>query len=299
MANNSSNKKKTKTKFNSLADATGKIPYNMLNDYMFRIVLQENKEALRQIIAAVLHISPDAIRNLKVKNTIIPGQSPSDKEFRMDIRVLFNDNKNVDIELQIRDEGNWEYRGLHYLCREFDKNMQRGDIYSKDHAAYQIGFLDFTLFEDNDKFFSAYEMCDIENHYRFNRNFELFVINLNRIDDATDADKASGLQKWCRFLKASTYEELKKLAKEEHLMEALANDIFRRNADENIQKLCEDRDDYLRSEYYRKKRTAELEQQLKETTTLLNKALAERDNAVIERDKALQEIAELKSSKNR
>ncbi len=59
MEKNSSKEKKTK--FNSLADATGKIPYNMLNDYMFRIVLQENKEALRQIIAAVLHISPAKI----------------------------------------------------------------------------------------------------------------------------------------------------------------------------------------------------------------------------------------------
>ena len=263
MEKNSSKEKKTK--FNSLADATGKIPYNMLNDYMFRIVLQENKEALRQIIAAVLHISPAKIFDLEVQNTIVPGQAPTDKEYRMDIYVVFNDNTSVDIELQIRDEENWEYRGLHYLCREFERNMQSGDLYSKDHAAYQIGFLDFTLFEDNDKFFSAYEMCDIENHYRFNRNFALFVINLNRIDDATDADKASGLQKWCRFFKASTYEELKKLAKEESLMETLANDIFKKNADFNIQKLCEDRDDYLRSEYYRKLEMKKLKADLKET----------------------------------
>ena len=53
MEKNSSKEKKTKTKLNSLADATGKIPYNMLNDYMFRIVLQENKEALRQIIGVL------------------------------------------------------------------------------------------------------------------------------------------------------------------------------------------------------------------------------------------------------
>ena len=48
-------------------------------------------------------------------------------------------------------------------------------------------------------------------------------------------------------------------------METLANDIFKKNADFNIQKLCEDRDDYLRSEYYRKLEMKELRADLKET----------------------------------
>ncbi len=48
-------------------------------------------------------------------------------------------------------------------------------------------------------------------------------------------------------------------------METLANDIFKKNADFNIQKLCEDRDDYLRSEYYRKLKMKELRADLKET----------------------------------
>ena len=55
-------------------------------------------------------------------------------------------------------------------------------------------------------------------------------------------------------------------------MEALANDIFMRNADENIQKLCEDRDDYLRGEYYRKLKMKELRADLKETKKNLSEA---------------------------
>ncbi len=281
--------------FSSLKDATGKIPYNMLNDYMFRIVLQDNIEALRNIIASVLHIPPSTITDVEVRNTIVPGETPKDKEYRMDIRVVINNSTDVDIELQIRDEGNWEFRGLHYLCREFDKNMKQGDLYSKDHTSFQIGFLDYTLFEDNDKFFSAYEMCDIDTHYRFNSNFSLFVINLNRIDIATEDDINSGLARWCRFFKASTYDELKDIVKEEKLMESLANDILIRNADENIQKLCEDRDDYLRHEYYRNKKTKELTKALKETKIELDKANSVIDKANSERDKALQENEQLKA----
>ncbi len=129
------------------------------------------------------------------------------------------------------------------------------------------------------------------------------MINLNRIEDANEADKASGLQKWCRFFKASTYEELKKLAKEESLMETLANDIFKKNADFNIQKLCEDRDDYLRGEYYRKLKMKELRADLKETKKDLSetrKNLSETQKDLSETQKDLSETQEnLKASEEK
>ena len=37
----------TNPKNTSFEEATGKIPYNMTNDYMFRAVLQENETVLR------------------------------------------------------------------------------------------------------------------------------------------------------------------------------------------------------------------------------------------------------------
>ncbi len=83
----------------SLKEATGKIDYNMLNDYMFRIVLQKNPEALKNILSAVLGIDRDLIKYLEVKNTIIPGEYIDEKEFQMDITVMFNDDSYVDIEL--------------------------------------------------------------------------------------------------------------------------------------------------------------------------------------------------------
>ncbi len=36
--------------------ATGKIPYGMMNDYIFRIVFQENKLALKGLLCSVLDL---------------------------------------------------------------------------------------------------------------------------------------------------------------------------------------------------------------------------------------------------
>ncbi len=282
----------------TLQEATGKISYNMLNDYMFRIVMQNNPEALKNIIAAVLHIPPARIVSLEVTNAIIPGEAISNKEFRMDVSVCFNDNTYVDIELQVRDQTDWTFRSLHYLCREYEEGLSRGEAYIVNHAAYQIGFLDYTLFPDHVKFFSAYEMCDIDDGYKFNSNFALFVIDLSQIDIATEADKATGLDKWCRLFKADSWDELKKLAKEDKLMEMIAEEVFKSNSDYAVRKRCQDREDYLR---WKKWQETEFEK-AQATIAAQEKALAEQDKIIMDKDKTImakdKEIEHLKALLN-
>ncbi len=49
-----------------VAKATGEVIYNMTNDYLFHIVLQENSLALKGFIASLLHIDPESIRSVEV-----------------------------------------------------------------------------------------------------------------------------------------------------------------------------------------------------------------------------------------
>lgn len=236
---------------NSFRDATGEIHYNMLNDYMFRIVLQNSLPALKSIIAAVLRIHPDIITEISVNNSILPGEVINEKEYRMDISITFNRTNRIDIEMQVCDLKNWTERSLHYLCREYEKGLTHGDAYNVKHAAYQIGFLDYTLFNDHIKFLSSFGLCDLEDHYRFNRNFVIYVIDLTQIDKASDVDKKSELDKWCRLFKATTWDEVKKIVKEDRIMEAVAEDMYINNSDEAIQKRCQDRAEYLaRNKWY-------------------------------------------------
>ncbi|MBQ3791302.1 MAG: PD-(D/E)XK nuclease family transposase, partial [Lachnospiraceae bacterium] len=67
--------------------ATGPIPCRMINDYIFRIVLQTNEEALKNLIGAILHLKEGIVTSVTVMNPIDPGKSVTDKEIRMDLRV--------------------------------------------------------------------------------------------------------------------------------------------------------------------------------------------------------------------
>jgi len=228
-----------------LENASGAIRYSMLNDYMFRVVMQKSIPALKKIISAVLHRSADSIGDIVINNTVIPGEAIEDKEYRMDISMTIDNSTRVNIELQVCDLKNWTCRSLHYLCREYERCLKKGHKYENDHAAYQIGFLDYTLFDDHVKFFSSFEMCDVDDYYKYNSNFALFVIDLTQIDKATEADKASELDKWCRLFKAKTWDELKNIVKEDRIMAETAEAIYIYNSDEIIQKRCQDREEYL------------------------------------------------------
>ncbi len=72
--------------------ATGDLKVLMTNDYMFRVVFQRNKYALKGLLSSILHLGKEEIVDLKITNTIIPGKSISDKEYRMDIVAVMNDN---------------------------------------------------------------------------------------------------------------------------------------------------------------------------------------------------------------
>ena len=121
----------------------GEIPFGMTNDYIFRIVFQRNKYALKGLLCSLLGLNDDDIVDLKIRNEVKPGVSITDKEYRMDIDVDLNDGTTINLEMQLRNYGNWQHRSLSYLCREFD-SLDHGADYDQVKKTYHISFLDLT-----------------------------------------------------------------------------------------------------------------------------------------------------------
>ena len=94
--------------------ATGSPKFGLTNDYMFRIVFQENELARKGLIAAVLHMNPNSIQSVIISNPITPGSKLEDKEFVLDLKVLLNNNHLINLEMQMTDQHNWQVRALSY-----------------------------------------------------------------------------------------------------------------------------------------------------------------------------------------
>lgn len=285
---------KNKSEVRSFNDATGTIRYTLMNDYMFRIVFQENKEALRGLVAALLHIDPEQIIDIEIRNTIKVGESISEKEYRMDLSIHLWDERNLDIELQVRDQGDWPDRSLLYLCRLYDSIARGEDNFASVQPAIQIGILDFTLFPNAPEFCASYKMMNVRSHNLYNDKFELKVLQLNQIKLATEEDKLYNLNEWARLFKAKTWEELKMVAQQNKYLNEAATSVFRYESDYSIRKRCQDREDALREEAAKNRKITLLQNEI---AGLLNKnsnLQDENSNLQAENSSLQNEITELK-----
>ena len=57
----------------SFETATGSIDYPFTNDYMFRAILQKDKQVLKALIAALLHLKKESIHDVVITNPIELG----------------------------------------------------------------------------------------------------------------------------------------------------------------------------------------------------------------------------------
>ena len=226
-----------------LQDASGKVPYNMTNDYMFRAVLQSNNKVLRGLICALLHLDESEVHSVEIINPIILGEAMDAKEIRLDINVILNNRGSINLEMQVANKLNWQNRSLIYLSRSFD-SLNRGYDYLEVQPAIHIGFLDYTLFQDHPEFYATYKLMNMKNHHIYSDNFVLSVVDLSRIDLATGEDKKYHIDAWAKLFKATTWEEIKKMAATNEYLQEASKSIFQFNTDEQIRKLCRDRVEY-------------------------------------------------------
>ena len=231
----------------SFLEARGAIDYNMANNYMFRYILQSNEKVLRGLICALLHLKPEEIKSIEITNPFNLAGDVSGKEFILDIKILMNNNRIINLEMQIRNEHNWPERSLAYLCRSFDQ-LYRGQEYEDALPVIHIGFVDFTLNPEEPEFYATHMLTNVKTHRVYSDKFVLSVVDLSKIDMATEEDKTYGIDRWAKLFKAKTWEEIKMYVKDDEYLEETARSLYLANSDDIIREQCLAREDAERRE---------------------------------------------------
>ena len=263
----------------ALKKATGTILYTFLNDYMFRVILQKHKNVLRSVVCACLKLKAEEVQDIVVQNPIELGEAIDDKTFILDINVLLNNNTIINLEMQVLDLKDWPERSLSYLARSYD-NVAKGDEYINVKPVYHIGFLNYTIFPEYPEFFAKYRMMNIKNHNVYTTKFNLYVVDLTKIELATQEDVDTGLVYWTQVFKAKTWEELRQMAERNQELQEATEALYVYNQDDIIKQQCRARQDYYNHERGTQKRLEEARIALEESKTELMKS-----NAIIESQK--------------
>jgi len=272
--------KKRKKKTAAVKDyrkARGPVRISMTNDYLFKALMQRNERVLKALVCALLHLKEEEISKIDLMNPIVLGEYAEEKDIILDVNVCLNDQKMLDLELQVADEKNWTERSLYYACRNYT-GLVKGGNYQDVMPSIHIGLLDFTLFKKHEKFYATYKLLEEKDHYPYTDKLQIGVVDLTRIDLATTEDQEYNIDKWARLFKAKTWEDIKMVAAKNRTIDDAATTIYQLTADERIRQQCEAREDYLRRQRGIQKMLEEQRQQL-----------AEKDQQLTEKDQKLTE----------
>ena len=246
----------------SFETATGPIEYTLMNDFMFRAILQRNKPVLIALICALLHLPAEGV-DAEITNPIELGAAFSNKDFILDIRVKLSNGRLIDLEMQIANEHNWPERSISYAARSF-YNLNAGDDYMDVMPVHSIGFLNFTLFADAPEFYATYQLQNVKTGRLYSSKFSIHVVDLSQIELASEEDKAYEIDRWARLFKARTWEELRMIAKNDPNLQQASNDLYVINADEIMRQQARARADAEFWERHTKAKLQRLEEELQE-----------------------------------
>ena len=248
---------------------SGPLIIPMTNDYLFRALLQHNNAVLKGLICSLLHLLPEKVYSVEITNPIVLGTAINDKTFILDIKISLNDNNVINLELQVINQHNWVERSLSYLCRAFD-SLLIGDSYLEVKPVTQIGLLNFTLFPEHPEFYATYQLLNVKDYSLYSDKLRLSVLDLTRIDLATEEDRSCQLDCWARFFKATTWEELHMLAQNNETIGEAASTVYKLTQEERIRMECEAREDYYRTQ-------RDMQLMMKRSTEKLEKLTAENE----------------------
>lgn len=163
-----------------------------------------NQHLLQAYLSDTLGIPYDSIENLVVLNSEIMPDSITEKYSRMDIRMKAN-GRLINVEMQIKDEGDYKDRSLYYLSKLYSGQLKSGEVYGSLNQCISINIINFNLF-DCEKYHSSFSMREDSRNEQLTDKFTAHYFELKKI--GKNIDKNNKQELWLRLINAETEDEL-------------------------------------------------------------------------------------------
>ena len=184
-----------------------KLEYTFKNDTLFKVLFVKYPELLKRLVADLLEIRFESIEQFVITNPEMPAERIGDKFCRLDINMIV-DGRRVNLEIQVRDEGDFPERSLFYWAREYSTALSEGEDFSSLPRTIIISIVDFNLF-DCVEFHSEYRALEVTRHTPLTDKMSLHYFELPKLPRSVSAE--NGKELWLALFDAETEEEIKEL----------------------------------------------------------------------------------------
>jgi predicted transposase/invertase (TIGR01784 family) len=184
-----------------------KLEYTFKTDTLFKFLFVQYPDLLKQLVSELLEIHLDSIEQFEIKNPEMPPEVMGDKFCRLDINMTVN-GQLVDLELQVRNEGDYPERVLYYWAREYSSSLPASGNYIDLPRTIVISIINFNQL-DCKEFHSEFRPIEITRHELLTDKMSLHFFELKKLPN--DINRNNMLLLWLSLFKADTQEELEKI----------------------------------------------------------------------------------------
>ena len=179
-------------------------------DFAFKEIMM-NESARIGFLSAVLKINPEDIKETRILNTYLRKEHEEDKQGILDVRVLLNDDTEIDIEIHLSELRVWADRALFYLSKMYTEQIKQGQKYDIFKRCVSISILDFKLFKETDEYYSCFHIREDKRNTILTDKMEFHVLELPKLPKELK-ENSDNLLLWAKFISSEREEDFKMLA---------------------------------------------------------------------------------------
>jgi predicted transposase/invertase (TIGR01784 family) len=209
---------------------------------------KHNIDILRCFLSAALDLPETQFEEISVIDSHLELEYPDDKLGILDVRVLTESGKRIDIEVQLRSFESMPERITFYTCKNLTTQIASGDSYEAIRKTITIVIMDFSLL-DSPSYQHKFSLYDARNQLQFTDILEIFTLELSKLPAETDEE--SLLLYWLRLFKAQRLEEYEMLAAKNPTIGKTVDILKRLSADDKARMAYEAREKVRRDELAR------------------------------------------------
>lgn len=180
-------------------------------DFAFKEMM-ENEDARRGFLSAVLKLSPQDIQETRILNPYLRKVHEDDRLGILDVRVLLNNDTEIDTEINLNKLDAWPKRALFYAAKMYTDQINPGDSYDKLIKCVSISILDFILFPEEPDCYSCFHIWEDTRHFLYTDRMEFHLLELPKLPEELKED-CGNILLWAKFINAESREEFEMLAK--------------------------------------------------------------------------------------
>ena len=228
-----------------------KITVKLTNNYAFQKIFK-NTKIVKGFPMALLDLKEYEIKKIEITDPFTLGENDEEKEGILDIKLILNQNRKINIEMQNTYQDDWTERSLFYNCRMFTDGLKKGHPYGEIPPCIHVGILNFNqMISPN--YYHKFSLMDEKTKEIYSRKFQFHMLELKKLKYAKEKQQRKPLYQWAKLIAAQTWEELEQESKGNKYMERALEEMIKISQDERERYL------YLREEMAESDRASQIQ----------------------------------------